>query len=90
VIAAGLLKWRILPRWLAVWAAAMGVVAMAVTMGFPEYPVLYLPVFHAFPLWMACMGVTILRSGLGSGASARVVAFTPGVRQPTSGSIGSP
>ena len=44
--------------------------AMAVTMGLPEYPALYLPVFHAFPLWMACMGVTILRSGIAFGAEA--------------------
>ena len=64
VIAAGVLKWHVLPRWLGIWAAAMGVVGMAVTMGLPEYPAFYLPVFHAFPLWMACMGWTILRSGV--------------------------
>ena len=64
VIAAGVLKWRVLPKWLGIWAAAMGVVGMAVTMGLPEYPAFYLPVFHAFPLWMACMGWTILRSGV--------------------------
>jgi hypothetical protein len=64
VMGAGILAWRLLPKWLAIWAIAMGVVGMAVTMGLPEYPVFYLPVFHAYPLWMACMGLSILRSGL--------------------------
>jgi hypothetical protein len=62
VIGAGLLTWKILPKWLGVWAAAMGVAAMAVTMGLPEYPQYYVPVFHAFPLWMACVGATLLKS----------------------------
>jgi hypothetical protein len=52
-----------MPKWLSVWAAVMGVTAMAVTMAFPEYPVLYLPVFHTFPLWMLCMGITLKKIG---------------------------
>lgn len=62
VMGSGLLKWKILPKWLAVWAMAMGGVAMAVTMGLPEYPQYYVPVFHAFPLWLGCVGVTLLKS----------------------------
>jgi hypothetical protein len=62
VIGAGLLTWKILQKWLGVWAAAMGIVAMGVTMGLPEYPQYYLPVFHAFPLWLACMGATLIKS----------------------------
>jgi hypothetical protein len=64
VLGSGLLTWKVMPKWLGVWAVAMGIVAMAVTMGLPEYPQYYVPVFHAFPLWLACMGATLLRPGV--------------------------
>lgn len=71
VLAIGLLAWNVLPKWMGRTAAVMGVVAMAVTMGFPERPYLYAPVFHAFPLWLACVGATLLRSGAGPDTQPR-------------------
>ncbi|HEY8241659.1 MAG TPA: hypothetical protein VIH35_09440 [Kiritimatiellia bacterium] len=64
VLAWGLMRWKLVPKYLGVWAAAMGVLAMGITMAMPEYPVLYAPVFHAFPFWMIAMGVTIKKHGL--------------------------
>ena len=49
VMAAGLLKWKILPVWLGVFPAIIGLGAMAVTMGFPDDMHFYLPVFHVWP-----------------------------------------
>ena len=64
VMAAGFLTWKIFPKWLGVSAAVLGAAAMAITMAFPEYPILYAPVFHAFPLWLACAGAYMLRTGI--------------------------
>jgi len=39
-------------------------VAMALTMGLPDDLHLYLPVFHLHALWLAGVGIVILRSGV--------------------------
>jgi hypothetical protein len=63
-IACGLWRGKILPVWLCGFAIVLGVAAMALTMLLPDRLELYPPVFHAFSLWLALTGVTILRGGL--------------------------
>lgn len=67
VLAVGLLRGRILPRWLAGAAALLGVAAMAITMAFPDDLEYYRPVFHLNAAWLLAAGIVVLRSGLGRG-----------------------
>jgi hypothetical protein len=64
VLAAGLIKWRILPLALGMGAVLLGSAAMALTMAFPDNLEFYAPVFHLNSLWLLAMGLIILRSGL--------------------------
>ena len=64
VLALGLLKWDILPKWLALSAALLGLAGMALTMGLPDQLVYYMPVFHLNVLWFIAAGVAMNRSGL--------------------------
>jgi hypothetical protein len=64
VAAAGLLKWKILPTWLGVLPAGVGIGAMVVTMGFPDDLHFYLPIFHVWAFWLAATGIVTLRSGV--------------------------
>jgi hypothetical protein len=64
VLAAGLLKWRILPVALGTGAVLLGLAAMALTMAFPDNLEFYAPVFHLDSLWLLATGFVILRSGL--------------------------
>ncbi len=65
VLAGGVLKWRLLPRWSGMAAAVLGIAAMALTMGLPDHLDLFLPIFHLQALWFAATGGAILRAGLG-------------------------
>ena len=56
--------WRILPRWIGVLAALIGLAAIAVTMGLPDDLSLYMPIFHVLAFWLAAMGAVIFRHGL--------------------------
>jgi hypothetical protein len=64
VLALGLLKWGIMPQWLAVSTAVLGVAAMALTMGLPDNLEYYSPVFHLNALWFVAAGIVMNRSGL--------------------------
>ncbi len=66
VLGVGLIQWRLVPgwRWLGAGAVALGVAAMALTMGLPDELGLYQPLFHLFSLWLAAMGAVVLRWGL--------------------------
>jgi hypothetical protein len=64
VIAAGLLKWKILPAWLGVIAVVIGLGAMTVTLGFPDDLHFYLPIFHIWGFWLAATGIVTIRSGV--------------------------
>jgi len=64
VLAAGLLKWRILPGVIGVAALLLGLAAMALTMAFPDNLEFYAPVFHLNSLWLLATGFVIKRSGL--------------------------
>lgn len=63
VLGLGLWLWRVLPAWSGGLAVAMGIAAMAVTMGLPDDLHLYAPIWHAFAVWMAATGAAILRDG---------------------------
>jgi len=70
VLAAGLIKWRILPVVLGVSAVLLGLAAIALTMAFPDNLEFYAPVFHLNSLWLLATGLVIRRSGLRLGPQA--------------------
>lgn len=59
-LAAALLTGGLLPVWLAVSGAILGLAAMAVTMGFGDNLEYYDPLFHLNALWLAGIGTTLL------------------------------
>lgn len=61
VLAAGLWLARPVPRWLAAAGAVLGIAGMALTMLLPDDLHLYAPIFHANALWLAAMGVVLVR-----------------------------
>jgi hypothetical protein len=72
LVGSGLIKGRMLPGWLGWWAVVLGLAGMGVTMLLPDRMELYMPVFHAGAVWLAAMGVTVLRSGINAGTAATV------------------
>ncbi len=60
VLAAGLLRWGILPKAIAGAAALLGVAGMALTMAFPDELTWYVPVFHLNCLWLLTTGLVVL------------------------------
>jgi hypothetical protein len=75
VLGWGLVKWKLLPQWIGILAALIGLAAMALTMGLPDDLSFYLPVFHIQAAWLVSVGVAILRSGV---RSARWPPDSPG------------
>jgi hypothetical protein len=71
VLGIGLAKWRILPIWIGGAAVALGVAAMAITMGLPDRLALYQPVFHLKAIWLVATGIVIIKSGVLLDASRR-------------------
>lgn len=61
VLAIGLLLGALVAPVLGFGAAILGVAAMALTMGLPDGLDLYKIVFHLNAVWLAAMGVTVLR-----------------------------
>jgi hypothetical protein len=70
VLAAGLIKWRILPAAVGTGAVIRGLAAMVLTMDFPDNEEYYAPVFHLNALWLLATGLVMLRSGLRLGPQA--------------------
>ena len=60
VLAVALIFGGLLPIWLAIAAAVLGMAAMALTMGLPDSLDLYKTVFHLNAAWLAALGVTVL------------------------------
>ena len=73
VLAAGLLRWGILPTVIAGTAALLGIAGMALTMALPDEMTWYVPLFHMNCLWLLTTGLTVLRraSGLEQGGLKR-------------------
>ena len=67
VLAVGLFRGEVLPWWVGGGAAALGVVAMALTMTLPDNWALYRPVFHLQAVWLASTGTYLLLYGIGQG-----------------------
>ena len=59
-LALGLFLGGATPAWVAISAAALGIAAMAITMGFPDNLEYYHPVFHLTALWLLGPGIAIL------------------------------
>jgi hypothetical protein len=64
VLAWGVLRYGILPRWSGALAGIIGLAAMGLTMSLPDHLSYYLPVFYALVLWMLGTGSTLWRSGI--------------------------
>jgi hypothetical protein len=62
VLAWGLGRFQLLPAWNGLVAGLIGLGAMALTMALPDQLSYYLPIFHAFSLWMLATGVMIFRN----------------------------
>jgi hypothetical protein len=60
-LAIGFLLGGLMPLWLTVSAAVLGLAGMALTMAFPDNLEFYKPVFHLTALWLAAVGVVVLR-----------------------------
>jgi len=60
----GVVRGKHLPAWTGFVAGVLGVAAMALTMGLPDDLELFAPVFHVFALWLAMVGVVIVRGGV--------------------------
>lgn len=61
VLAVALFRWRLLPGMLAWAAIVLGVAAMLLTMAFGDNLEYYRPVFHLNALWLAALGVAVMR-----------------------------
>ena len=60
ILGLGLLKWKILPMWIALSAVGVGLAAMALTIDLE----LYSPLFHLQAGWLAATGLVALWSGI--------------------------
>jgi len=64
LLGAGMLKGRIMHAGIGWLTLLLGVVAMGIILFIPEYFEYYKPMFHVKALWLALMGVVILKNGL--------------------------
>lgn len=64
LLGAGLVKWKLMSSWLGWFTILLGLVAMGIILFIPEYFEPYKPMFHIKALWLAVMGVTLLKNGL--------------------------
>lgn len=60
----GLLKGQTFNKWMGWFTVLLGLAAMAIILSIPEYFEYYHPMFHIKSLWLALMGVIILRKGV--------------------------
>lgn len=64
LLGAGLVKWNIVQKWLGWFTVLLGLAAMGIVMGIPEHFEIYKPLFHVKAIWLAIMGIMIIRSGV--------------------------
>jgi hypothetical protein len=64
VLAVGFLQGDIMPLWVTISAAVLGLAGMGLTMAFPDNLECYQPVFHLTALWLVTTGIVVLRFGL--------------------------
>jgi len=64
LLGAGFIKWKMFSTWLGWFTVLLGFSAMAIVMGIPDNYEIYKPLFHIKSIWLALMGVLILRKGI--------------------------
>jgi hypothetical protein len=64
LLGAGFIKWKMFSTWLGWFTVLLGFAAMAIVMGIPDNYEIYKPLFHIKSIWLALMGVIILRNGI--------------------------
>lgn len=63
LLGAGMVKWKLMSTWLGWFTILLGLVAMGLILFIPEYYEPFKPMFHVKALWLAVMGITLLRNG---------------------------
>lgn len=64
LLGAGLVKWKLMSSWLGWFTILLGLVAVGIILFIPEYFEYFKPMFHVKALWLAVMGVVLLKNGL--------------------------
>ena len=60
----GMIKWKILGKWLGWFTVLLGLLAMSIILLIPDNFEVYKPVFHVKVIWLVTMGVFILLKGI--------------------------
>ncbi|RED48481.1 hypothetical protein [Seonamhaeicola aphaedonensis] len=64
LLGAGLVKWKIVSAWLGWFTILFGLLAMGIILLIPDNFEVYKPMFHVKVIWLAVMGVFLLRKGV--------------------------
>lgn len=64
LLGAGLVKWKIVSAWLGWFTILFGLLAMGIILLIPDNFEIYKPMFHVKVIWLAVMGVFLLRKGV--------------------------
>ncbi len=64
LLGAALIKWVIVPKWMGWFTTALGLAALIIILGIPEYYEIYKPLFHIKMIWLVLMGVLLLKQGV--------------------------
>lgn len=73
VLAVALLRWKVLPPVIGAGAMLLGLVAVGLTMAFPDNLEFYVPVFHLNSLWLLATGIVAQRCGLRTGPQGQAL-----------------
>ncbi len=60
----GFIKWKIVNPLLGWFTVLLGLAAMVIILGIPDNFEIYKPVFHVKAIWLALMGIVILKQGV--------------------------
>ena len=60
----GLLKWKVMDSWFAIFTILLGLTAMGIVMLIPVNFEIYKPVFYVKVLWLLTMGALIIKKGV--------------------------
>ena len=64
LMGAGFVKWKIVSSWLGWFTIILGFAAMSIILFIPDNFEIYKPIFYVKVLWLALMGVTLLKQGV--------------------------
>lgn len=63
ILSLGLVKWKVVPSWVGWIGSVTGLAAIVIVMASSDAFWVYEPVFHLQAVWMAAIGLTLLRRG---------------------------